>query len=181
MNTIDNQSIMQEKEITETYHFQPSDFDIDGRRKSDGVTFRDLVKDFERDFHKKHSTEYALNLYGNSQTMLLLEKSCDAAPFLKYGMDMMSERHSFDAEEDPFVNHEMDKHSEYIIVYGIDSTFMTFDKNGCPLLSEDGDVFPLTLLIDDSMQDNAVRLATPTTDGDEPETVIVDVPKFEIA
>ena len=42
---------MIEKEITETYYFTPSDFNEKGRRISDGVTFRDVVKDFERDFH----------------------------------------------------------------------------------------------------------------------------------
>ena len=36
---------------------------------------------------------------------------------------------SFDAERDPYINHEMDKHSKSIYVYGIDSAFMTeFDK-----------------------------------------------------
>ena len=65
---------MIEKEITETYYFVPSDFNERGRRISDGVTFRDIVKDFERDFHERHSTEYALNLYANSQTMDLLAK-----------------------------------------------------------------------------------------------------------
>ena len=77
---------MIEKEITETYYFKPTDFNEKGRRISDCVTFRDVVKDFERDFHERHSTEYALNLYANSQTMDLLARSNDAAPFLLYGM-----------------------------------------------------------------------------------------------
>ena len=36
-----------EKEIIETYHFNPSDFNYDGRRLSDGKSFRDVIKDFE--------------------------------------------------------------------------------------------------------------------------------------
>ena len=56
----------------------PSDFNERGRRISDGVTFRDVVKDFERDFHERHSTEYALNLYANSLAMDLLARSNDA-------------------------------------------------------------------------------------------------------
>jgi len=79
---------MIENEITETYYFKPTDFNKKGRRISDGMTFRDVVKEFERDFHERHSTEYALNLYANSQTMDLLAKSNDAAPFLLYGMDL---------------------------------------------------------------------------------------------
>lgn len=42
---------MTEKEITETYYFMPTDFNDKGRRFSDGVSFRDVVKDYERDFH----------------------------------------------------------------------------------------------------------------------------------
>ena len=76
-----------EKEIIETYAFNPEDY-YDGRRKSDGKTFRDEVKVFERDFHQRHSGDYALNLYANSATMRLLEKSCGAASFLSYGMDL---------------------------------------------------------------------------------------------
>ncbi len=55
-----------EKEISEIYSFNPDDFDKSGRRVSDGLSFRNLVKEFERDFHHIHSMEYALNLYGNS-------------------------------------------------------------------------------------------------------------------
>lgn len=43
---------MTEKEITETYYFMPTDFNDKGRRFSDGVSFRDVVKDYERDFHE---------------------------------------------------------------------------------------------------------------------------------
>ena len=86
---------MMEKEIIETYYFTPAEFDENGRRKNDGLTFRELVKEYERDFHHRHSTEYALNLYANSQTMSLLAKSCNAAPFLLYGMDL-TQGHSFD-------------------------------------------------------------------------------------
>ena len=173
---------MMEKELYKTYYFDPADYDDRGRRKSDGKTFRDVVKEFEYDFHDTYSTEYALNLYANSLTMALLAKSKDAAPFLIYGMDLTQGK-SFDAIQDPYVNHEMEKHSANIYVYGIDSAFMTeFDEYGCPVLNEDSDIFPLTLLVDDTMRDNEVRLAVPTMDdGDETEDVIIDVPKFEFA
>ncbi|MBR3432175.1 MAG: hypothetical protein IKH05_01315 [Bacteroidaceae bacterium] len=171
-----------EKELYKTYYFNPADYDNRGRRKSDGKTFRDVVKEFEYDFHDTYSTEYALNLYANSLTMALLAKSKDAAPFLIYGMDLTQGK-SFDAVQDPYVNHEMEKHSANIYVYGIDSAFMTeFDEYGCPVLNEDGDIFPLTLLVDNTMRDNEVRLAVPTTDdGDETEDVTINVPKFEYA
>lgn len=173
---------MMEKEISETYYFKPTDFNEKGRRISDGVTFRDVVKEYERDFHERHSTEYALNLYANSHTMALLAKSNDAAPFLMYGMDL-TQGTSFDAERDPYINHEMDKHSKRIYVYGIDSAFITeFDEFGYPVINEDSDIYPLTLLIDNTMRDNEVRLATPTLDdGDESVNVTIDVPQFEYA
>ena len=172
-----------EKEISETYYFNPANFDNNGRRMDDGMTFRDLVKNFERVFHDVHSTEYALNLYANSNTMSLLAKSCNAAPFLVYGMDLTQGR-SFDAEKDPYINHQMDKHSDNIYVYGIDSAFMTdFDEHGYPIIDEDSDIYPLTLLVDDNMRDGSIRLAIPTTndDGDELEPVTIDVPQFEYA
>ena len=95
-----------EKEISETYYFNPSTFDSNGRMLDGGMTFRDLIKSFERDFHDLHSTEYALNLYANSNTMALLARSCDAAPFLIYGMDLTQGR-TFDAEKDPYINHQI--------------------------------------------------------------------------
>ena len=173
---------MMEKELYKTYYFDPADYDNRGRRKSDGKTFRDVMKEFEYDFHNTYSTEYALNLYANSRTMALLAKSKDAAPFLLYGMDLTQGK-SFDAIQDPYVNHEMEKHSKFIYVYAIDSAFMTeFDEYGYPVLDENSEIYPLTLLIDNTMRDNEVRLAVPTMDdGDEIENVIIDVPKFEFA
>ena len=91
--------MMIEKEISENYYFIPADYNERGRRKTDDMTFRDVIKEFERDFHKCHTTEYALNLYANSQTMNLLARSCDAAPFLTYGMDL-TQGMAFDAEKD---------------------------------------------------------------------------------
>ena len=175
-------NIMMEKEIIETYYFNPTDFDERGRRYEDGVSFRDVVKEYERDFHICHSTEYALNLYANSCTMALLAKSNDAAPFLIYGMDLTHGK-SFDAIQDPYVNHEMEQHSNKIYVYGIDSAFMTeFDKYGYPILDENSRILPLTLLVDHTMRNGEVRLAVPTLgDGDEAENVIIDVPQFEYA
>ena len=171
-----------EKELYKTYYFVPADYHNRGRRKSDGKTFRDVVKEFEYDFHDTYSTEYALNLYANSLTMALLAKSNDAAPFLVYGMDLTQGK-SFDAIQDPYVNHEMEKYSPNIYVYGIDSAFMTeFDEYGYPVLDEDSNIFPLTLLVDNTMRDDEVRLAVPTMDDrDETEDVVIDVPKFEYA
>ena len=171
-----------EKELYKTYYFAPADYDDRGRRKSDGKTFRDVVKEFEYDFHDTYSTEYALNLYANSLTMALLAKSKDAAPFLIYGMDL-TQGESFDAAQDPFVNHKMEKYSPNIYVYGIDSAFMTeFDEYGYPILDDNSDIYPLTLLVDNTMRDNEVRLAVPTMDdGDETEDVTIDVPQFEYA
>ena len=173
---------MMEKELCKTFYFIPADYDNRGRRKSDGKTFRDVVKEFEYDFHDTYSTEYALNLYANSLTMALLAKSKDAAPFLIYGMDLTQGK-SFDAIQDPYVNHEMEKYSQNIYVYGIDSAFMTeFDEYGYPVLDENCDIYPLTLLVDNTMRDNEVRLAVPTMDdGDETEDVTIDVPQFEYA
>lgn len=171
-----------EKELYKIYHFNPADYDNNGRRKSDGKTFRDVVKEFEYDFHDTYSAEYALNLYANSMTMALLAKSNNAAPFLIYGMDLTQGK-SFDAIQDPYVNHEMEKYSSNIYVYGIDSAFMTeFDEYGYPILDEDSDIFPITLLVDSTMRNNEVRLAVPTMDDDdETEDVIIDIPKFEYA
>jgi glycosyltransferase involved in cell wall biosynthesis len=84
-------------------------------------------------------------------------------------------------KEITYINHEMDKHSKNIYVYGIDSAFMTeFDEHDYPVLDEDSDVFPLTLLVDDTMREGELRLAVPTSDdGDETENIIIDVPNFE--
>ncbi len=173
---------MIEKEISETYYFHPTDYNEKGRRVKDGMTFRDVVKEFERDFHECHSTEYALNLYANSNTMALLAISNDAAPFLLYGM-ILTQGKAFDAVQDPFVNHEMEQYSENIYVYAIDSAFMTeYDGEGYPIIEEDSDIYPLTLLVDDTMQDGMLRLAVPTLDdGDETEDITIDVPQFEYA
>ena len=173
---------MMAEEISKTYYFDSADYDNRGRRKTDGKTFRYVVKEFEFDFHDTYMTEYAQNLYSNSQTMDLLAKSNDAAPFLLYGMDL-TQGNSFDPIKDTFVNQEMDKHSEKVYVYGIDSAFMTeFDEYGYPILDEDSDIFPLTLLVDNTMRNGEVRLAVPTLDdGDEEENVTIDVPQFEYA
>lgn len=43
-------------------------------------------------------------------------------------------------------------------------------------------IFPLTLLIDESMCNGVLRLATPTVDDDgEEENIVVESPKFEYA
>ena len=170
-----------EKEIIENYSFNSFDYDQSGRRKDNGRTFRDVVKDFEHDFHNRHSTEYALNLYANSRIMNLLAKSNGAEPFMIYGMDMCHGT-VFNPKDDPDFNFQIDSFSEFTTVYGIDSAFMTdFNENGYPVFDDNSEVYPLTLLIDEKMRDGEVRLTTPTTDDDdeEPETVINDVPQKE--
>jgi hypothetical protein len=111
--------------------------------------------------------------------MTLLAKSRDAASFLLYGMELTQGR-SFDAGEDPRINQEMDKHSEHIYVYGIDSAFMTeFDENGYPIIEGDSDIYPLTLLIDDNMPNDSIRLAVPTSeDTEESEQIIINSPQY---
>ena len=148
----------------------------------DGKSFRDYVKECEIDFHIRHSSDYAYNLYANSQTMALLARSNNAAPFIIYGMEL-TQGISFDPIEDPYANHEMDRASKKVYVYGIDSAFMTeFDECGYPVINDDSDVFPLTLLVDDNMRNEEFRLSVPTTDnGDESEEVIINVPIFEYA
>ncbi len=171
-----------EREISETYRFNYNEYDEKGRSIKDGLPFREHVRDFERDFHARHSCEYALNFYSNSRTMMLLERSCDAAPFLMYGMEL-TQGQAFDAEQDPYFNHRMNKNNANIMVYGIDSAFMTeFDEYGYPIINESKAIYPLTLLIDNTMRDNEVRLAVPTLGGgDETEEVNIDVPKPEYA
>ncbi len=169
-----------ERELSERYHFNPTDFDENGCRLADGKTFRDVVKDFEYAFHRAHTTEYALNLYANSQTMRLLAKSNNAEPFMIYGMDLNC-GHNFNPKDDPFINKCMDEYSENVLVYGIDSAYMTdFDEFGTPILNDDSEIFPLTLLVDNTMRDDEIRLSTPTTDDDgDLEPVTNDVPQKE--
>ena len=168
-----------DKELSERYYFNPADYDENGRRLADGKTFRDVVKDFERSFHKVHTTDYALNMYANSQTMRILALSNNAEPFMIYGMDLHL-GHVFDPEGDPYINKSIDEFSENVLVYGIDSAYMTdFDKYGNPILTEDSEVFPLTLLVDNTMRDGELRLSTPTIDGDESELITNDVPQKE--
>lgn len=156
---------MMEREISETYFFDENGFDTNGCRICDGITFREVVKEFEFDFHKKHSGEYALNLYANARTMDLLAKSCHAEPILSYGMDLTQGKH-FDALCDPDANHNMDLYSKSIFVYGIDSAFMTdLDEDGYPIFG-DG-IYPLTLLIDCNIRIGELRLSTPTDESDD--------------
>lgn len=156
---------MMEREISETYFFDENGFDTNGCRICDGIAFREVVKEFEFDFHKKHSGEYALNLYANARTMNLLAKSCHAEPILSYGMDLTQGKH-FDALCDPDANHNMDLYSKSIFVYGIDSAFMTdLDEDGYPIFG-DG-IYPLTLLVDCNIRNGELRLSTPTDESDD--------------
>lgn len=170
-----------EFEISETYCFDPSEYDANGRRIKDGVRFRNVVKEFEIEFHGLHSADYALNLYANSRTMRLLSKSCDAAPFLIYGMEL-TQGDSFDALLDPTNNHKMESFGKSVYVYAIDSAFMTqFDENGYPFLDEEKTIYPLALLINNEMKDGEIRLSVPSLDGDNEDIKTVNVPQLELA
>lgn len=157
-----------EKEFYDTYYYNPEDFNSHGVRKSDGKTLRELIKHFEYDFHNVHASEYALNLYASSKTMNLLALSCNAAPFLKYGMELYNGE-SFEHCKDSYINHSIDEHSRFITVYGIDSAYMDkYDNNGYPIINEGSEIYPLTLLIDDNMPNNEIKLSA-FTDEDEGE------------
>ena len=49
-----------ENEYYKNYSFISAEYDSRGRRMCDGKTFRDVVKEFEYDFHETYSSEYAL-------------------------------------------------------------------------------------------------------------------------
>lgn len=70
-----------------------------------------------------------------------------------------------------------------MFVYGIDSAFMdNYDENGYPLLDENSNIYPLTLLIDEKLLDNTIKLTVPTIDDDnETDQIIVNISKFEYA
>ena len=100
--------------------------------------------------------------------------------FLSYGMDL-TQGHTFDAEQDPTINHAMEAYSRNVTVYGIDSAYME-TPDGNITIDEKAGIFPLTLLIDDSMREGTLRLTTPTWDDEEEEyNVTIDLPNFEYA
>lgn len=72
-------------------------------------------------------------------------------------------------------------HSRHIFVYGIDSAYME-TSDGHIAIDEEKGIYPLTLLIDNSMRNGIIRLAMPTSDDEgEEEHVVIDSPKFEYA
>ena len=164
-------------EIKETYHFSPRDFDINGKRISDSVSFRNILKEFEYDFHERHPDYYALYLFANSRTMLILSHSCNAKENMIYGMEIIND------EFDPNTNHFIEEASnkKNIIVYGIDSVFMSPDKNGMPKIDEEKMIFPLTLLIDNKIKDDTLHLKYLDDDDRNDEDLVdepIDVDKF---
>lgn len=85
----------------------------------------------------------------------------------------------FDPAHDPNINQKIDKNSQYITVYGIDSAFMPINDIGVPEIDEDKGIWPLTLLIDKDMRDGEIRLSCPDDDDDESDEVKVPViPKY---
>jgi hypothetical protein len=168
-----------EKEVFETYRFLANTYNEQGRHIETNTRFRDWVKECEHDFHERHSSMYALNFYGNSATMRLLQKSCDANPGLLYGMDLY-QGNCFDPAHDPNINQKIDKNSQYITVYGIDSAFMLINDIGVPEIDEDKGIWPLTLLIDRDMRDGEIRLSCPDDDDDDEsdEVKVPVIPKY---
>ena len=47
-----------ENECYKNYCFIPAEYDSRGRRMCDGKTFRDVVKEFEYDFHETYSSPH---------------------------------------------------------------------------------------------------------------------------
>jgi len=163
-------------EIKETYYFSPYDFDINGKRVSDGVPFREILKEFEYDFHSRHSNHYALYLFANSGTMLLLSHSCNARENLIYGMELI------DDEFDPTTNHLIEEAStkKNIVVYGIDSAFLPLDKNGIPKIDEEKKIYPLTLLVDNKSKDGVLQLKYLDDDDKEDEDFVTEPVNVEV-
>ncbi|GHV66033.1 hypothetical protein FACS1894199_08480 [Bacteroidia bacterium] len=154
-------------EIKETYYFVPEDFDTKGRNR-EGKKFRDIVKDFEHDFHRCHPLHYATFLFANNVSMRILQHSCDAASHLAYGMDLI------DGEFDPERNFKIGAYSEYITVYGIESAFSQvayMEKEG---EYKDG-AYPLTLVIDDKLGGGVIELKNIDDNDDDLEEVNVPV------
>jgi hypothetical protein len=151
-------------EIKETYYFMSKDFDANGKKQPCGTSFREVIKGFERDFHERHPSHYALFLFANELTMQLLERSCNADEDIRYGMDLIN------GHFDPATNYKIENHSRYKTVYMIDSAYS--EEEG---LFWKG-AYPLTLLIDDSLRSGVLLLKYLDDDDDEEEVVTpVDV------
>ncbi|MDR0769167.1 MAG: hypothetical protein LBE71_04615 [Dysgonamonadaceae bacterium] len=145
-------------EIQEHYYFSPFEFDVNGRRHTDGTPFREIVKDFERDFRRRHPSHFACFFFSNNCTMLLLQYSCDTDGNTIYGMDLI------EGVFDPETNYNIEKYSKYKVVYGIDSAYSQIDD----------DAYPLTLLIDDKLPDGMVVLKY-LDDNQNDDTVLTPV------
>lgn len=154
-------------EIIETYHLNLQDFNSNGIRYDDGRSMRDVLGDFERDYHSLHREYYALFMYANSSTMRCLAKACSAPEYYRYGMEL-NKGGAFDPIEDPLISSHIDMYSKYITVYGIDSIFMdNYDDNGYPIIDEEKEIYPLTLLVDSHLEDGTIKLSHPDDDDDD--------------
>lgn len=163
-----------ENETIERYYFSLNDYDAQGRHKITGTTFRQFVDECERHFHSAHSTSYAVFFYANQHTMTLLQHSCDANPMFSYGMELYN-GNEFDPVEDPNANANIDHYSSRIMVYGIDSAYMEDNKDGIKVMNENKGIFPLTLLIDNTMEDNTIKLSCPNTNNGDSDEIEVPV------
>ena len=166
-------------EIIETYHVNLQEFNFNGVGK-DGRSMREVVGEYERDFHSLHKEYYALFMYANSNTMRVLAQACGAPEYSRSGMDLNNGR-TFDPIEDPLINSKIDIYSKYVTVYGIDSAFMDkFEDNGYPVIDEENEIYPLTLLIDSSLPDGTIKLSHhDDDDDDEEEDLVPEKPKYE--
>ena len=165
--------------ITETYYFIHQEFDTNGKRESDNISFRNLLKEFEIDFHTRHPNRYGQFMFANSRTMMLLSKSCNARDDMIYGMDLI------DGEFNPTINHEIEKADnigQNIVVYAIDSAYQPLDEYGIPVIDGEKDIFPLTLLVDDSLKNGTLKLMYPSDDSSDeewiPEPININVKSF---
>ena len=140
--------------LSEIYTFEGEYFDQDGRRE-DGVLFRDIVKGFEKKFHKRFAPFYANFFVANLKTMLFLER-CNPRrekPCF-FGMELINEKFDFET------NHKIAEAACKEIVCGID---VYYDEE------------PFWLFIDSDMPDNTVKLLY-MPDGDDDDDDEVPIP-----
>lgn len=151
-------------EIKETYRFFPRDYDRAGRRKFDGVPFREVLKEFEYDFHVRHPDCYAQFMLANIGVMSILARSCNANANMIYGIELI------DGEFDIDFNFIMEEASDRsnVVVYAIDSAYMTYDESGLPIID---DIFPLGLVVDGDLGEGVLQLQGSDDDDSDDESL----------
>jgi hypothetical protein len=149
--------------IAEFYTFKGDYFDKKGRRENDGISFRDIVKGFEEEFHKKYAPYYANCFVANLKTMMYLERSfrsscgCSLKKSEKYhfGGDVINGELTFDVAQ------KMADAKGRTLTGGID---VYYDEE------------PLWLFTDSDMLDNTVKLMyMPVSDDDDEDEAPIPV------